>query len=61
MKTLHVTLDSEQHKALKIEAARRGISVTQLVKTALNPTIGTVTQAHISMRPSMESPPLVTR
>lgn len=61
MKNLHIALDSEQHRKLKIAAAMRGISVTQLVITALNPTIGTVTKAHVALRPTMESAPLVTR
>ncbi len=61
MKNLHIALDSEQHRKLKIAAAMRGISIAELVKTALNPTIGTVNQAHISLHPTMESPSLVTR
>lgn len=61
MKKLSIVLNPDQHRALKIAAASRGISVTALVLTALNPTIGPVTQAHISMRPSMETRPLETR
>ena len=61
MKKLSIVLNPDQHRALKIAAASRGISVTQLVKTALNPTIGPVTQATIERRPVMASPPLVTR
>ena len=63
MKNLHITLDSELHRQLKILAALRETSIAEIVRTALSGAMQP-TALHTQQPPALhipQSPALHTR
>ena len=61
MKTLHVPLNPELHRQLKILAALKETSIAEIVRTALSGAMEPPAHEQIPRMPTMQSPPLVTR
>ena len=55
MKNLHIALDSEQHRKLKILAALRETSIAEIVRTALSRAMEPM-PLHIPQPPALHIP-----